>query len=162
MPDDDVLSSSDEDVQEDEDDDIDEGPKVEVKEVPFIESKRNVIDKSKFYKPGDGVDIYIDQARYLPDSVTFTRLLIRGLTKDQTKFMNAMKCFSDIDTSTRMVHDYNFRFEVRNDSTIGKKPTLDPTSFLEIMIETIDRTDMNEKIVGFAYFPLFLAPDGEQ
>ena len=73
-----------------------------------------------------------------------------------------MKCFSDIDTSTKMVHDYNFRFEVRNDNMVGKKPFLDPTTFLEIMIETIDRTDMNEKIVGFSYFPLFLALDGDQ
>ena len=32
--------------------------------------------------------------------------------------------------------------------------------FLEIMIETIDRTDFNDKIVGFAYFPLFLQNDG--
>jgi hypothetical protein len=113
------------------------------------------------YKPGDGIDVYIDQSRYLPDSVTFSRLLIRGLNKSQKKVMNALKCFSDIDTSTRMAHDYNFRFEVRNENMVGKKPALDPTTFLEIMIETIDRTDMNEKIVGFAYFPLFLALDGE-
>ena len=30
---------------------------------------------------------------------------------------------------------------------------------MEIIVETIDRLDMKEKIVGFAYFPLFLTPD---
>lgn len=163
MTDDDELISDDEEaVQEEDDDDEVVGDIVkELKEVPFMESKRNVINKTVLYKPGDGIDIYIDQARYLPDSVTFSRLLIRGLNKTQNKVMNALKCFSDIDTSTRMAHDYNFRFEVRNENMVGKKPSLDPTTFLEIMIETIDRTDMNEKIVGFAYFPLFLALDGE-
>lgn len=34
--------------------------------------------------------------------------------------------------------------------------------FIEIMVETIDRSDMTEKIVGFAYFPLFMMPDGKQ
>jgi hypothetical protein len=76
--------------------------------------------------------------------------------------MNAFKCFSDVNDSTRMVQDYLFRFEARPDGMIQKKPSLDPTTFLEIMIETIDRSDMNEKIVGFAYFPLFLALDGDQ
>jgi len=28
------------------------------------------------------------------------------------------------------------------------------------MVETIERKEMEVKIVGFAYFPLFLAPDG--
>jgi hypothetical protein len=36
---------------------------------------------------------------------------------------------------------------------------LNPTTFLEIIVETIDRVDMKEKIIGFAYFPLFLTPD---
>lgn len=30
------------------------------------------------------------------------------------------------------------------------------------MIETIDRVDFNEKVMGFAYFPLFLTSDGSQ
>ena len=29
------------------------------------------------------------------------------------------------------------------------------------MVETIDRSDLNEKIVGFSYFPLFMLPDGK-
>ena len=39
------------------------------------------------------------------------------------------------------------------------EPMLNPTTFLEIIVETIDRFDMKEKIIGFAYFPLFLNPN---
>ena len=52
--------------------------------------------------------------------------------------------------------------EVRPTTLIQPKQYLDPTTFLEIMIETIDRVDFNEKVVGFAYFPLFLVQDGSQ
>ena len=34
---------------------------------------------------------------------------------------------------------------------------IDPTMMIEIMIETIDRVDLASKIVGYVYFPLFLA-----
>jgi hypothetical protein len=81
MPDDDEAPSSDEASAKEDDSDEEDEVKVVVKEVPFIESKRIQVNKEQFYKKGDGVDIYIDQARYLPDSVTFTRLLIRGLNK---------------------------------------------------------------------------------
>jgi hypothetical protein len=50
--------------------------------------------------------------------------------------------------------------EIRPDTLIQRQQSLDPTTFLEIMIETIDRADFNEKVVGFAYFPLFLTSDG--
>jgi hypothetical protein len=33
---------------------------------------------------------------------------------------------------------------------------LDPTLTMLITVETIDRADGSEKIVGYAYFPLFL------
>ena len=52
--------------------------------------------------------------------------------------------------------------EVRPTTLIQPKQYLDPTTFLEIMVETIDRVDFNEKVVGFAYFPLFLVQDGSQ
>ena len=33
---------------------------------------------------------------------------------------------------------------------------------MEIVVETIDRSDMIEKFVGYAYFPLFLGKDAEK
>ena len=49
--------------------------------------------------------------------------------------------------------------EIRPENQIGQNK-IDPTTFMEIVIETIDRSDMKEKIIGFCYFPLFLAKDG--
>jgi len=59
-----------------------------------------------------------------------------------------------------MVQSYDFRQEIRPDTLIKPSKSLDPTTMLEIMIETIDRSDLYEKVVGFAYFPLFLHTDG--
>jgi hypothetical protein len=46
---------------------------------------------------------------------------------------------------------YGFRHEIR-------APHIDPTLVIVITIESIDRSDGHEKIVGHAYFPLFLNP----
>jgi len=53
--------------------------------------------------------------------------------------------------------------EIRPEMQLGdtNPKMLDPTTLMEIMIETIDRSDMTEKIVGYAYFPLFLNKDGQ-
>jgi hypothetical protein len=53
----------------------------DIKEIPFVDCRRIYFDPANVMKPGEGIDFYIDQLRYLPDSTTFTRLLIRGLTK---------------------------------------------------------------------------------
>jgi len=45
--------------------------------------------------------------------------------------------------------------------SIGNNKKLDPTTFIEILVETIDRSDMNEKIVGYSYFPLFMSKEGD-
>ena len=51
--------------------------------------------------------------------------------------------------------------EVRPETLVNKAKSLSPTTWMEVMIETFDRADMAEKIVGYAYFPLFLQKDGE-
>jgi hypothetical protein len=75
----------------------------EIKEIPFVDCRRLYFNPENFMKPGEGIDFYIDQLRYLPDTSTFTRLMIRGLTKKQVKVINAYKCFPEIDFSTRMI-----------------------------------------------------------
>ena len=60
-----------------------------------------------------------------------------------------------------MIQNFDYRQEIRPETHITKQYSLDPTTWLEIMVETVDRTDMTEKIVGFAYFPLFITTDGK-
>ena len=84
---------------------------------------------------------------------------MRGITKNQTKVLQTTKALAEINESTRMIQSFNFRHEIRPEHQSVPQPYLNPTTFLEIIVETIDRLDMKEKIVGFAYFPLFLTPD---
>lgn len=55
---------------------------------------------------------------------------------------------------------FDFRMEIRPDQLYIPQNSIDPTVFIEIVVETVDRIDLTEKIVGYAYFPLFLIPDG--
>jgi hypothetical protein len=120
------------------------------------------LDIKHEYKPGQGIDFYVDAARYLPDSVTVSRLLVRGINNKQEKTFTSAKAYPDIVDSTRQIQSYDFRMEIRPEAQLkGGKTKIDPTTFIELIVETIDRQEMSEKIIGFAYFPLFLTKDAE-
>ena len=95
------------------------------------------------------MDIYIDGARFLPENATYSRVLMRGFTIDQIRVIDPVKGSCDLNISTSRSPWYCFRYELR-------APKLDPTIVIEIAVETIDRSDGLEKIVGYCYFPLFL------
>lgn len=125
-------------------------------QIPYKESNANYFDVNNTYRVGNGIDFYVDQARYLPDNVTFTRLTVRGVTSAYQKIVPTTRTFCELEESARMIQVYNHRVEIRPETLTQKRSSLDPTTYMEIMIETIDRSDMNEKTVGFAYFPLFM------
>ena len=131
----------------------------QLKVVPYMECGIQYTDIKNFYERGHGIDFYIDQARYLPDGCTVTRLIIRGITNTNDKMIGSTKTYSEINDSTRQIQVYDFRMEIRPENQVKKSKTLHPTTYMEIMIETVDRSDMTEKIVGYAYFPLFLMAD---
>ena len=88
--------------------------------------------------------------------------MVRGLTaNDQRKVIQTEKFFPNFRSSTKLIQNFDFRLEIRPNTLVVHKGSLDPTTWIELMIETIDRSDMTDKIVGFAYFPLFLAPTGQ-
>jgi len=68
----------------------------------------------------------------------------------------------NINDSTRMKQVYDFRMEIRLENQLIPSSSLDPSTFIEIVVETIDRSDMVEKIVGYAYFPLFIIKGSAQ
>lgn len=105
--------------------------------------------KEGAFKNGDGIDFYIDGARFLPENVTYSRVILRALTIDQVKVINPVKGNCELDVSSGRSPFYGFRFEVR-------APMLDPSIVVQITIEAIDRSDGLSKIAGYAYFPLFL------
>lgn len=50
-------------------------------EKPFIPNTNSQVTSIPF-KDGDGIDIYIDGARFLPENVTFSRVIMRAFTID--------------------------------------------------------------------------------
>lgn len=80
---------------------------------------------------------------------------MRAFTVDQFRVINATKGLADLDVSTGRHPFYGFRHEIRY-------PKIDPTLTIVISIETIDRSDGQEKIAGYAYFPLFINPQNNK
>jgi hypothetical protein len=80
---------------------------------------------------------------------------MRAFTIDQFRVINATKGLADLDVSKGRHPFYGFRHEIR-------APKIDPTLTVVITIETVDRSDGQEKIVGYAYFPLFLNPQNKK
>jgi hypothetical protein len=74
---------------------------------------------------------------------------MRGFTVDQIRVIDPVKGLCDLNLSTSRNPFYGFRYELR-------APKLDPTVIIEVAVETIDRSDGLEKIIGYAYFPIFL------
>ena len=123
-------------------------PPIPGDEKPFIPNPMKQFDEERFM-PGEGIDFYVDGARFLPENVTYTRCLLRAFTLDQYRVINAMKGPADLEISRGRHPFFGFRHEIR-------APKIDPSTIVQITVETIDRSDGEDKIVGFAYFPLFL------
>jgi hypothetical protein len=83
---------------------------------------------------GEGIDFYIDGARFIPENCTFSRVLMRGFTLDQFRVINPTKGLSDLEVSRGRHPFFGFRYEIR-------APKLDPTLTIMITVETIDRSD---------------------
>eukprot|EP00347_Sterkiella_histriomuscorum_P021982 403332092 len=115
---------------------------------PFIPNDMKQFNEIKFLD-GEGVDFYVDGARFLPENVSYSRILVRAFTIDQYRVINPTKGMADLDVSQGRHPFFGFRQEIR-------APKIDPTLTMLITVETIDRSDGLEKIVGYAYFPLFL------
>ena len=82
---------------------------------PFIENLRRQYGDSRFNPNEVGIDFYIDGARFLPENATFSRVIMRGVSIDQsnTRIFNTVKGGCDIDISTRGKPFYGFRYEIR-------------------------------------------------
>jgi hypothetical protein len=105
------------------------------------------------YQRGDGVDIYIDTGRFLPDNVTVSRLSLRFFTSNKQPLGNS-KSYSNLSSlSSPAMHPlYNLKAELRgntiNSSIIGL-----------IRIDTIDSVSLLPVVVGYSVFKIFATRD---
>lgn len=116
---------------------------------PFYENLEPQFKNTLFGK-GGGIDVYIDSARYLPDSVTVSKLVVRFVDSGLNDVHAPQSILPDMKSP---VHHpaFNFRCELRF-------PFYDSTTMMLLLLLTLDFESMTPKIVGSAFVPLFLSP----
>ncbi|XP_078502646.1 uncharacterized protein LOC144760234 [Lissotriton helveticus] len=109
-----------------------------VREVPVAEP----------FTSTDGVDLYIDGARFLPDAVTISRVTGRIFDRNYNQIGPDISTGIDLNSS---VFDpiFNCSLEIRN-------PRMPPTSTLLLKLYSIDRFSLKLVLIGWAALNLFL------
>ena len=92
------------------------------------------------FEKGYGIDFYVDAARFLPDNVTVCKVVVEIQNQNMEKLYSNQSAVANIRTSAfSPVFDY--RQELR-------APHFDPTMNAVIIIQTIDNTNKEVRIVG--------------
>jgi len=105
------------------------------------------------YQRGDGVDVYIDSARFLPDNTTISRISLRFFTSNKQPMGNA-KVYSELSglTSPAIHPAYNLKAELRGN-------TMNPSIIGLLRIDTIDSSTLLPGTIGYAVFKVFATRD---
>lgn len=127
----------------------------EIDRRPFIPNPNPAYSDVQFQK-GAGIDFYVDQARYLPTSVTITKIMVRFVDSDLIDICDPTSKVAEI-TSKVFEPEFNYRTELRY-------PYFNPTTMAIITLYTVDVRDDEGKpsIVGYGFFPLFLDRDTKE
>jgi hypothetical protein len=130
--------------------------------LPWIESKGDFMAANK--KPvikGDGVDIYVDGARFLPRNVTISKVLFEvvnsnrrplppttGKSRTGAVAQQSSPAFSPI---------FDCKAEFRSGALV-----FDPSLTLLLQVVAVDLFTMQKGVVGYAALPLFVTAGGQQ
>jgi hypothetical protein len=106
------------------------------------------------YEKSDAIDIYVDAARFLPDSSTITRVVVRALTADAELVGQACESFSPLSSSV-VSPSFNLRMELRED-------VFNMTTTLLLRIDTLEVATLQPVCVGYSALKLFVDGDGGQ
>jgi hypothetical protein len=123
-------------------------PSRELRSEPFIENLRPQYDEAHYFEKGDGVDLYVDGARFLPDNVTCIKLIVKGFNSNLERVGTASGGLPDLDSGVYSPV-FGFRTEFR-------APVFDPTSTIVVTLVTIDSKHNEVRIVGYSVINLFL------
>lgn len=117
---------------------------------PFIPNEKSQI-KNELFKD-DVFYLYIDGARFLPENVSFTRVVLTIYTSKGKEVARQLIVNASINKSTGQNPYYGMREEFGLDT----HPNMDPTMIAVFKIETFDRANGEQRIVGYSFFPLFM------
>lgn len=110
--------------------------------------------KSDDFLSNDGIDVYIDWARFLPDNTTFTKVFARVIDINGSYPIPGLRGYAHMDMSTNRNPFFGFKYEVRG-------ARLSPTLLLVVSFETMDRSNNKAVYAGHSYFPLFMDKNTE-
>ena len=106
------------------------------------------------YQRGDGVDIYIDGAMYLPDNVSVTRIVLKVVTAEKESIGNVFEGYSRVSGSA-ISPSYDLKAEIR-------VPVLNTTAVCLLRIDTLDCNNMQPCSVGYSVLKLFTSKERKQ
>lgn len=108
------------------------------------------------YQRGDGIDIYVDAARFLPDNCTVTRVVVKLLTA-QKEVGQVFEGYPTSPLNAATMPIFNLKCECRGSA-------INTTTTALLRIDTIDATSLNRSgcVVGYAVVKLFSYRDRKQ
>ena len=107
------------------------------------------------YQKGDGIDIYVDSAMFLPDNCTVTRVVVKLMTSDYEVIGEVHEAFSMANEGSNISPVYNFKIECRRD-------VFNLTLTALIRIDTMDSVSLETVGVGYAAVKVFSTLNREQ
>lgn len=100
------------------------------------------------FEEGNGFDLYIDGARFLPDSITVSKVAGRVLDKNYTRIGNDIDVQAELDSDIYNP-EYNARIEYR-------EPVFPPSCTLMLKLYTVDMISKNLCCIGYGFLPIFI------
>jgi hypothetical protein len=107
------------------------------------------------YQKGDGIDIYIDGAMFLPDNCTVTRVVVKLMTSDYEVVGEVHEATSLASEGSNISPVYKFKIECR-------KEVFNVTLTALIRIDTMDSVSLETVGVGYAAIKVFSTLNREQ
>lgn len=115
---------------------------------PFVENQASQLDDIRYFEKGDGVDFYVDAARFLPDGVSATKIIVKAFTANLEKVDNPVGGLPDLNSSAYSPN-FGFRTEFR-------KQIFDPTTTIVISILTVDTNHSEVRVLGYTAINMFM------
>lgn len=140
-----------EDIREDDlDDDMDDAG--DAGEDPFIKYE-DTKTKLKKFEDGDGFDVFVDAARFLPDNATVTKISVKAYSKSGKAVGGDEKIgYCDLGSALLNPKFSDCRKEFRGDK-------FDPTATLMVRLDTFEEDIQKVRAVGYGLLNLFTMLD---
>lgn len=107
------------------------------------------------YQKGDGIDLYIDSAMFLPDNIAISRCVVKVMTSELEIVGFASESFAHLNEGSSMSPVFKMKVEVRHE-------VINTTATALIRIDAMTTNTCESVGVGYAVVKLFSTRDREQ